>query len=58
MASPAFLTHLIDAEIGTTYASDHSPMFVRFSLDQLSKGPGYWRMPNYLLSDPVFIKKD
>ena len=57
MASPAFLTHLIDVEIGTAYASDHSPIFVQFSLDQLSKGPGYWRMPNYLLSDPVFTKK-
>ena len=57
MALPAFLTHILSTEIGIAYSTDHAPIYLQFSLEQLEKGKGYWRMPTYLLSDPVFVRK-
>ena len=57
MASPTFLTHVQQAEIGIAYATDHAPVYVGFSTDQGDRGKGCWRMPSHLLSDPVFINR-
>ena len=57
LASPAFLTHVLDCEIGISYKSDHSPVYVEFSLSKETRGKGYWRIPDFLLSDPVYMKK-
>lgn len=32
--SPAMLSHVVDSEIGISYGSDHSPVWVEFSLTQ------------------------
>ena len=57
LGSPAFMTHVVDSSIGTTFASDHAPTYVDFSLLEQERGKGYWRLPAHLLADPVFIKR-
>ena len=47
-----------DVEIGTAFASDHSP--VKMSLLEPSasrRGPGFWKFNKSLLEDPIFIEK-
>ena len=43
------LTHVHDSDIGLAFRSDHSPVTVQFSLDESERGPGFWRLPNFLL---------
>ena len=57
LASSPLLTHVLDSEIGTVYASDHAPLYIKFCLSQQTKGRGYWRIPSSILSDPVYDKK-
>ena len=49
LASPAMLTHIHDSDIGLAFKSDHSLVTVQFSLDESERGPGFWRLPNFLL---------
>ena len=56
LASPSFLTHVFDSHIDTSYLSDHAPVIVDFSLDNDSRGPGFWHLPKHLLSDPAYVK--
>ena len=53
--SPAFLTSVTNSEIGYSYLSDHSPVCLNFALqnDEV-KGKGYWKFPDFLLSDKTF----
>ena len=47
-----------DVDIGTAFASDHSP--VKMSLLETSdseRGPGFWKFNKSLLEDPIFIEK-
>ena len=57
LGSAAFMTHVEDAFIGTSFASDHSPVYVDFTLEQQEQGKGYWKLPAYLLTDPVYVKR-
>ena len=57
LASPSMLTHIENSFIGTSYLSDHSPLYVDFTLDQTVRGPGCWRLPQYILTDPVYVKR-
>ena len=45
-----------DVEIGTAFASDHSPlkMSVMAANNDNQKGPGFWKFNKSLLNDPVF----
>ena len=54
LASPSFLTHLLDVDIGISYQSDHSPVVLQFTLNENERGRGFWRMPDYVISDPEF----
>ena len=54
LASPSFLTHLLDVDIGISYQSDHSPVVLQFTLNENERGGGFWRMPDYVISDPEF----
>ena len=55
LASPSFMSHVVDSSIGISYMSDHAPVIVDFTLEQDSQGPGFWRLPQYILSDPAYI---
>ena len=42
----------------TQIQSDHSPVFLKISpLADASRGPGYWKFNNSLVSDPIYIEK-
>ena len=56
LASPSFLTHVLDLHIDTSYLSDHAPVIVDFSLANDSRGPGFWHLPQHFLSDPAYVK--
>ena len=57
LGSPAFMTHVYDSHIGLSYMTDHAPVFVEFSLLQEPRGKGYWRVPDFLLADPTYVKQ-
>ena len=57
LASPSFLTHVVNSAIGVSYATDHAPVYMIFSLSQDIRGRGLWRCPAYLLKDPVYVKR-
>ena len=52
--SPDMLTHVLDSSIGVAYHSDHSPLFLQFSLQENDSGKGIWRVPTYILGDPAY----
>ena len=54
LGSPIFVTHVLSADIGTSYASDHSPSFLNFTFDENEHGQGFWRMPEYIIKDAEF----
>ena len=49
LASPAMLTYITDSYIGNAYKSDHSPIYLHFSLQEEDRGRGNWRLPTFLL---------
>ena len=57
LALPLFLPSVVDVEIPAAYLSDHTPLFLEFSLDENVRGRGYWHFPNFLLHDAVFREK-
>ena len=57
LASPSFLTHVTDVIIGCLYISDHAPVYLEFCLEVNFQGRGFWRTPQYLLSDGIFQKR-
>ena len=56
LVSPAFLTGIIDIEIGNAFLSDHAPLYVKFKLESELKGKGYWKFPQYLLTDEAYVQ--
>ena len=56
-ASPSFLTHVLDSSIGVAYHSDHSPVWLTFSLMENERGRGFWKIPDYVLSDSDYREK-
>ena len=42
----------------TPIQSERSPVFLKISpLPDASRGPGYWKFKNSLVSDPIYIEK-
>ena len=42
----------------TPIQSDHCPIFLKISpLADASRGPGYWKLNNSQVSDPIYIEK-
>ena len=56
-ASPSFLTHVLDSSIGAAYCSDHSPVWMTFSLTENDRGRGFWKIPDYVLNDSDYREK-
>ena len=50
-ASPLLVNYLHEADIGTSFQSDHSPIYVSFFLHCNDKGKGLFRFPDYLIND-------
>ena len=57
LASPAFLTHILNSKIGTSFASDHAPVYTEFTFQANTSGKGFWRLPKYLLAHPTYIRR-
>ena len=56
LASPAFMTGIIDVTIGTAFHSDHAPIYVEFQLESEPQGKGYWKFPNHLLTNEAYVQ--
>ena len=56
LVSPTMLTHVQDSSIGTLYLTDHSPIYMEFSLEDIDHGKGVFRVPNFLLGDRDYKK--
>ena len=56
LSSPALLTGLVNAEIWNTYVADHNPITTEFFIGGPKQGKGYWKFPEFLLSDAGFKK--
>ena len=54
--SPSMLSNCISSEITASLLSDHSPVRLCFSMGT-SHGKGYWRFPNFLLTNVNFDKE-
>ena len=54
--SPSMLSNCISSEITASLVSDHSPVSLCFSMGT-NQGKGYWRFPNFLLSNSSFDKE-
>ena len=54
LASPVMMTHVCDSKIGVAYRSDHTPMYLDFTLHENEIGKGIWRLPNYLLGNSEY----
>ena len=52
--SPAFLTSVVNSNIGNLYMTDHSPLTLDFLIKHETPGKGYWKFPEFLLSDEEF----
>ena len=59
LASPSFLTHVVNCSIETSYPSDHASLYiyVEFNLDQDPRGRGLWCVPTHVLGDTVYQKR-
>ena len=57
LASPSFLTHVVNCSIETSYPSDHASLYVEFKLDQDPRGRGLWCVPTHVLGDTVYQKR-
>ena len=56
-AMSPMLTHIESSHIGTSFGSDHAALFVDFNLDQDTWGKGCWHLPQYVLSDPIYVRR-
>ena len=50
-ASPLLVNYLHEADIGTSFQSDHSPIHISFFLHHNEKGKGLFRFPDHLITD-------
>ena len=50
-ASLLLVNYLHKADIGTSFQSDHSPIYISFFLHCNEKGKGLFRFPDYLIND-------
>ena len=57
LVSPALLTGVVSTDIGSAYCSDHSPIWTDIIISKHSKGKGYWKFPDFLLTDSQFEKE-
>ena len=54
LISPTMLPTVVNSWIGFSYHSDHAPLYMDFSTEAEVPGNSFWRMPNFLVSDPQF----
>ena len=52
--SPSLMSNVLHSDIGISYQSDHSPVLLDFSLDENSRGPGYWKILAHLINNNEF----
>ena len=48
------MSNVCSSEVGVAYKTDHSPLFLEFSMDSNLHGRGYWKIPTYLVNDQEF----
>ena len=51
MVSSDLETFVINSDIGVSYKSDHSPVYLTFQFIKQDRGRGTWKFNNTLLSD-------
>ena len=56
LVSPAMLTATTASDIEPCYSSDHNPISLSVVLGGRPRGKGYWKFPDFLLSDVQFQK--
>ena len=54
LVSPALLTSVVETDIKASFSSDHNPITMNFFLGGPNVGRGYWKFPDFLLSDENF----
>ena len=54
LASPSFLTSVSGSNILDSYCSDHNPLSLNMVIGEKLRGKGYWKFPEFLLSDPTY----
>ena len=54
LVSPVMLTSITNSAINPSYCSDHNPITLDFVIDSDKRGRGYWKFPEFLLSDGTF----
>ena len=57
LTSPALLTSVVSTDIAPAYCSDHNPITLDLVIGDTAKGLGYWKFPDFLLSDVEFAAK-
>ena len=57
LASDSFMTHVLNADIGVAYGSDHSPIYLEFTLEVNEWGRGFWKLPEFLVHDEGFQER-
>ena len=50
-------THVVDANIGISFQSDHSPVSFTIDTSNADIGKSLWKFPKYLLTDPVYPER-
>ena len=57
LTSPAMLTAVTNAEIEPSYCIDHNPITLDMVISEMERGKGYWKFPEFLLSDRSFCSE-
>ena len=54
-SSGSFLSLIQNSEILPRRTSDHNPVLLSLTINRNPKGPGYWRFPNAILTNPQYV---
>ena len=54
LVSDLLFNYCFDADIGVSYRSDHSPIYLEVIINRNEAGPGLFRFPDFLCTDDKF----
>ena len=55
LLSNSLLPYIKNCTIASTCYSDHSPIILDIDFSKFQRGKGFWKLNNYLLSDPNYV---